>query len=114
MKYFKNIQNNLYALDDKADAATLEKIIAEHGLAEITADEYAAMIAPTIDDLAADVRAKRDGLLREFDAKIYCNSLRWAEYTTDEQTAWIAYRQALKDIPEQATFPQSVVWPTKP
>lgn len=25
-----------------------------------------------------------------------------------------AYRQALRDLPQQADFPQSVVWPTKP
>jgi len=28
--------------------------------------------------------------------------------------AWAAYRQALREMPEQAGFPYSVIWPTKP
>ena len=28
--------------------------------------------------------------------------------------AWMAYRQALRDVPEQQGFPISIVWPEKP
>jgi hypothetical protein len=28
--------------------------------------------------------------------------------------AWVAYRQALRDIPAQPTFPDNIVWPTQP
>lgn len=31
-----------------------------------------------------------------------------------DQVAWSTYRQALRDIPQQAGFPQTVVWPTQP
>jgi len=31
-----------------------------------------------------------------------------------DKTAWATYRQALRDIPEQAGFPETVVWPEKP
>lgn len=31
-----------------------------------------------------------------------------------DQSAWATYRQALRDIPQQAGFPQTVVWPTQP
>jgi hypothetical protein len=27
---------------------------------------------------------------------------------------WVTYRQALRDITKQATFPQTVVWPVQP
>ena len=27
---------------------------------------------------------------------------------------WKAYRQALRDVPEQSDFPYAVVWPTPP
>jgi hypothetical protein len=27
---------------------------------------------------------------------------------------WVTYRQALRDITKQATFPQTVVWPVPP
>ena len=31
-----------------------------------------------------------------------------------DQAAWSAYRQALRDIPQQPGVPQNVVWPSKP
>lgn len=31
-----------------------------------------------------------------------------------DQAAWTAYRQALRDVPQQAGFPEDVVWPSKP
>lgn len=31
-----------------------------------------------------------------------------------DQAVWATYRQALRDIPQQEGFPESVVWPTKP
>jgi hypothetical protein len=34
--------------------------------------------------------------------------------TQEQQQAWIDYRQALLDVPEQPGFPINVVWPSKP
>lgn len=34
--------------------------------------------------------------------------------TTEKRNEWAAYRQALRDITSQPTFPGSVVWPVKP
>ena len=31
-----------------------------------------------------------------------------------DQAAWATYRQALRDIPEQAGFPNTINWPTEP
>jgi hypothetical protein len=31
-----------------------------------------------------------------------------------DNLAWAIYRQALRDIPKQAGFPSTIVWPTKP
>lgn len=31
-----------------------------------------------------------------------------------DQTAWAAYRQALRDIPQQDGFPFTVIWPEEP
>ena len=59
--------------------------------------------APT----AKKVRIKRNQLLMESD---------WtqvADAPVDEQ-AWAAYRQALRDVPQQAGFPANVTWPTPP
>jgi hypothetical protein len=32
----------------------------------------------------------------------------------DVKSAWVTYRQALRDVPEQAGFPASVTWPRAP
>lgn len=63
-----------------------------------------------------DIRAMRDGLLAATD---------WVVTKAVEQNAvdglgiqvplvWADYRQALRDVPQQAGFPDNVIWPTAP
>lgn len=54
-----------------------------------------------------ELRAERDRLLAESD---------WTQVADApvNQAAWASYRQALRDVPQQAGFPDDVVWPTKP
>mgnify|MGYP000919686325 CR=1 FL=1 len=54
----------------------------------------------------SNIRSKRDALLAETDADAL------ADRSLTEETK--AYRQALRDITDQETFPNSVVWPIKP
>ena len=56
---------------------------------------------------AAAVRADRNGRLAATD---------WTQIadSTADKPAWAAYRQALRDVPSQAGFPQSVTWPQEP
>lgn len=57
---------------------------------------------------AKDVRARRDQLLTASD---------WSQlWDTPAQVraAWATYRQALRDVPQQAGFPFNVTWPAKP
>lgn len=53
------------------------------------------------------VRNTRNSKLTESD---------WTQVTDApvDQAAWATYRQALRDIPEQAGFPNEVTWPTEP
>lgn len=63
---------------------------------------------PTTEELAAAVRAERDRLLSESD---------WTQLPdvpAATRSVWATYRQALRDIPQQAGFPANVVWPSKP
>jgi hypothetical protein len=63
---------------------------------------------------ASDTRFYRNELLvREVDP-IVTNPLRWAELSSTEQQAWADYRTALLNVPQQASFPEDIVWPTKP
>ena len=59
---------------------------------------------------AQKIRKTRNGLLKKYDWTVLSD----ADLTEEEKTAWVTYRQALRDITEQSTFPDSVVWPTKP
>jgi len=81
------------------------------------AGDVAAYVPPTQAELdatlSAQLRRERDGLLAEVDA-IAGNALRWATLSAEQQDAWAVYRQALLDVPQQAGFPNDVVWPVKP
>ena len=60
-----------------------------------------------LEKLATEVRAQRDQLLTDSD---------WTQMPDApvDQAAWATYRQALRDIPQQAGFPTDITWPTKP
>jgi len=73
---------------------------------------YVPPPAPTPEELAAQVRAERDRLLAESD----WTQLADARAAMGEAKAaeWDAYRQALRDVPQQEGFPTDVAWPVKP
>lgn len=77
---------------------------------------YTVRVEPLSDDdlaqrktaKASEMRAQRDKLLTETD---------WTQLTDcprTNQNAWRIYRQALRDVPQQTGFPETVTWPTKP
>lgn len=55
----------------------------------------------------ADVRRERDRLLTA------CDWTQVADAPVDA-AAWAAYRQALRDVPQDYASPDDVVWPTPP
>ena len=66
----------------------------------------AAWAAGADDRKAKEVREERNQLLSETD---------WmAGSDVTMSTAWRTYRQALRDVPTQEGFPNTVTWPTKP
>jgi hypothetical protein len=60
--------------------------------------------------LAAQVRAERDARLTACD----WTQLPDSPLTAAVKAAWATYRQALRDVPEQAGFPSAVEWPVEP
>lgn len=62
---------------------------------------------PVVPPTAEQVRAQRNSLLSASD---------WTQVADApvDQTAWAAYRQALRDVPDQEGFPANVVWPVPP
>ena len=67
-------------------------------------------VAPDAEALATEARSERDRLLAATDWL----TLRAIETGLPVPAAWIAYRAALRDVPEQAGFPVSISWPTAP
>jgi hypothetical protein len=54
------------------------------------------------------VRSLRDSLLKESD---------WTQnrdINLSNDSEWVTYRQALRDLPTQSGWPLDVTWPTKP
>lgn len=87
-------------------------------LLELIGSDFEAYVAPTQEELdaelAASLRAQRDDkLVNEVDPLV-TNPLRWAELTDVKQAEWTQYRTDLLNLPEQAGFPNTVTWPTKP
>lgn len=70
--------------------------------------EYEPPPPPTAEQVAAHVRAQRDYLLTQTD---WTQAADVPQATKDK---WAPYRQALRDVPQQAGFPYEVTWPTKP
>lgn len=54
----------------------------------------------------------RNAMLQESDVRMLSD--RWAAMSPEEQAAWAAYRQALRDLPSQPGFPAEIDWPIKP
>ena len=70
------------------------------------AEHEAAYVTKLEADKAAAERTKRDSLLAATDWQALSDMTMTAEMTT--------YRQALRDVPAQADFPQTITWPTAP
>jgi hypothetical protein len=73
---------------------------------EITEEQLQEMTSSTENNVAQYLRMERNALLAETDW--------WAVADRTMTQAETDYRQALRDVPAQAGFPDNVTWPTKP
>lgn len=71
------------------------------------AQQEAAYKAQKDAEFAASARSQRDTLLTQTD---------WTQVADApvDKAAWAAYRQALRDVPQQIGFPTTITWPEKP
>ena len=89
---------------DVAMLDMVEAYLAEHP--EALVDEPVPP-EPTREQKAASVRSQRNALLAE------CDWTQLGDVPVDERM-WADYRQALRDVTDQAGFPDSVEWPKRP
>ena len=66
--------------------------------------------APARDALVMAARRRRGALLAASD----WTQLPDSPHTKQQRQAWKAYRQALRDIPQQKAFPSVIDWPKQP
>lgn len=98
------------------DQYTLPVRVTANTAAQI-ADDYDAWLQRAKDyertQEADKVRAHRDKLLNDCDL-IYCNPSNWAAMDEPTRAVWQEYKQALRDVSQQAEFPYSVTLPPTP
>ena len=68
-----------------------------------------SMIEQNIKEQWIYLRQQRDIKLKESDWRVVVT-----DYPSENKDAWIAYRQALRDLPSNTTDPYTVSWPTPP
>lgn len=83
--------------DEEGVTTTVTHTVQDQKDAKVAADNAA---------LEATERARRDTLLKETDHFALSDVTMSAEMT--------AYRQALRDVPQQTDFPGTITWPAKP
>jgi len=67
--------------------------------------------------VADKIAAKAEGIRATRDSKLaVCDWTQNSDSPLDEDAkeAWRSYRQALRDIPEQESFPDDITWPDEP
>ena len=65
-------------------------------------------ITYTTEQLATLARQRRDVLLKESDFS------QLPDIPESTRLLWMPYRQALRDVPQQSSFPSTIVWPEQP
>lgn len=74
-------------------------------------DDIEAIDKQRLDALALEIRTLRDEQLEHSDFAVSCPDVNFSE---EEKQEIIAYRKALRELPEQEEFPTSVKWPEIP
>lgn len=69
-------------------------------------------IERTVEEKWDAIRNRRNQLLIESD--VYVLPDLWASYTPEQQRDWSQYRQTLRDIPQNYSNPDGVIWPVPP
>jgi len=104
--------NQVETLPDRyrCDGADLPfSVVGQGAISDASESDFPAP-APNdseIKKLGENARESRNLMLSESD---------WTQVADApvDKAAWAAYRQALRDIPQQAGFPTSITWPVKP
>ena len=115
MKYYKHKETGeVYAYENEAE----RKEWGAPDLVEMTKKEIDEHLnpTPTPEQLADTARAERDRLIESVRWRIerHNDELALGIVPTEPLEPLLQYVQALRDVPQQARFPESVEWPQCP
>lgn len=102
---YPNLPSDIIELDDIKHLEVLNKLNSGYK-ASISVDGilYTPIV---IKETWDSIKAKRDAELNRTD---FTQLADW----TGDKIIWAQYRQALRDIPQNFSDPNEVIWPTKP
>jgi len=63
----------------------------------------------SVDDLWYFIKCQRNNILKESDWAVLPDA-----NPKPSKEAWLTYRQALRDLPQNFSNPSEVIWPEKP
>ena len=98
----------------------IEKLEAQGLVEEFFYDD--SMVQPYL-ELWADTKGQEVGPDKELEYRSYRNQLLaecdWTQLgdnhlTEEQKVEWVQYREALRNVPQQAEYPENVVWPDMP
>ena len=100
----------LYVYRDENGEITGSATHAENGeKMSVDNPEYVAWKAKVYPVPWDQIRSQRDALLKDSDWAIISDAT-----PKPSKEAWLTYRQALRDLPQNFETPEEVVWPDKP
>jgi hypothetical protein len=100
--------NPQVALETSEDPSVLRVIVADDGTVTLEADPV--KVQAKLDAAWAQLRAERNRRLAATD----WTQLADAHLSQEKKDAWAAYRQELRDLPDELTDPTVVEWPLDP
>jgi len=92
------------------------QVAARQGVEEINGKWYTKWVSVDIDDEAKTAKDAEQAKSVRADRNKRISDCDWTQVADSpvDKAAWATYRQALRDIPQQAGFPWEVQWPDMP